>query len=352
MNYISITRNVFPSSVITLLLFLLTSTSASAQGLCDAYFLTALKDQYHGIESQTIQEAIYEASCETQQDKRGTTVDILSQYGNLSFGDNRSSLRTACVTKDRRYFQDNYRDIMYSHLPKEAFSLLSGCFGGLTLTAEREGSQNVRIKATWIPQLDGELAIVDRLEISDPQALKCNNTSFTSRATLIPGEKSILCTLHENRDISITLVTKNKGSKGVWIKKEPTIEIVNYNWDYNVYGKSGSYTYTCKNQFGEVGAQERYIRQMVRNKDAVLKGSCLMRFGGGKVIIDGKELEPPLDSWSYKTYPGQSDPRKIQCLVNGNPRGGMHVSTVDGTWGSDFAIQSLCAGRYGLKRSP
>ena len=305
-----------------------------------------MRTRYSNVTRDNLGSTLHEKTCKKKSGSNSTGVNIYSlEYGNFGFSNDNASFAQSCYSKDYAYFENHAVDLIFSFMPKEAFQYLSTCSGGLGLSVSKQGDI-LRVIAGHAPR-GRRLVKVEEFSIEPGNAVRCRRgQTFSIGEELIADGRGISCTVLRNVDLTVSLNT-DEGQKTGILLKDPEIKAVRYDWSYNLSANKS--TYTCKLHNVEVGSAEHINSYMTRSLDGIIKGSCSIRHGKGKVIVDGTDYVQK-DEWSYdvSTANNNRDRRKVQCSVNGTPIGSVQLTYLDGTFDVPEAITSLCAGRYGI----
>ncbi len=332
------------SLIITAIVFFASTSQAFAQ--CDADVLRALQTRYGSVTRDNLGSTLHEKTCKTKSSSNSTGLDIYTpEYGNFGFSGDNASFAQSCYSKDYTYFENHAADIVFSFMPKEAFQYLSTCSGGLGLSVSKQ-DHTLRVIAGYTAR-GREKALVEEFSIEPRSAVRCPpNQTFRIGEDLIAAGRGITCTILRNVGLTISLNTSQGQRTGILLK-DPEIKAVPYYWTYNL--SANKKTYTCKRQNEEVGSAEYISSYMKKSLDGIIKGTCSIRHGKGKVIVDGTD-HVQYDKWTYEmsTANNNRDPRKVQCKVDGTPIGPVQLTYLDGTWNVPEAITGLCAGRFGI----
>ena len=326
------------------------TNSSQVYAQCDAEFVKALRTEHMEVTSDDIGIALYQASCTSKSEGRTTKLNIASsKYGNLDYGDSRSSLANACSEKDYEYFRRSKRDLTVTALPPSALDLLSNCLGGLTLRVRKVG-RVLDIFASYRTQDGADTpAFVDNLTVKPESAVRCStNDVFPKGLKMKSGGHVLGCEiLNDDEDISVFLNTTGP-SKTVWVKREPKIETVRYKWTIR---RLPDLYYNCLND-GEIFGVAKYIDPTMRNQGRVnpnlLAGSCLVLHGKGTIKVDGGNSQTLKDIWGIKQIPRRK-PVFFQCTLNNEVIDTVaHDCRRENTCKSETSMAYYCAGQYGL----
>lgn len=333
--------------VIALCIALTANTAASAQSVCEAQAIEALRSTSTSQTRSETSSLLYEMACSEKISGSSTNASgERTGYFQGSFSTAKSSTARACAEKDIAYFSRNSADIATSFLPREAFEILGRCQGGLQLRATSQ-SGILTISSTYVPKdnNDPAAATVRSLSILPAGVAQCE-AGLGSEDKIGPGSTIVLCTLTDPRkDVTIALTT-DAGAMRAFVPGVPEISYARFDWSYRV-GRPTNLT-QCRNQGGNVGSFNDCRADGTCNNQLAITGLCLARNGRGMLTVGDTEYLQA-DVWDYAIKGGPNTGWYI-CSLNGEDIGNAHDCHADKTCGSVSAIVGTCAGRYGLSR--
>lgn len=335
------------SALTALLLF---GHSSEAYAQCDAELVRAFKSEYSFVTDNTVDEAIYSASCKRSGKATSTAFNVsVPKIGSLGFSMGGKTIAQACYEKDMSFFSRHRSAIAQSALPPSAIQpLLVGCFGGLSLSVSVLERQ-VQVRAAYASEGGGgELAKVQHFDVfrtGDAKSVTCKPPVLRKGETLIPGGRTTACDRGDGRSgLSIVLNT-DKGERSVWVSPEPKIEIKLTDWSYNGRGyksnKGGPNT-QCMTESGPVGGPVDCRNDGTCGNAMAIRGLCMYRHGLGTVTVNGSKV-PNHVNWGYET---SSQSAWTQCTLNGHAVGPKVNCQDDKTCGKPNAIIGMCVARH------
>ena len=275
-------------SLVSIVLSLLFYAHAIAS--CDADVLSAMRTTFIGIKDDVLWKAAMEKACHSNADANSIGVEYMGI--GVDFAD--SSLASACLLKDEKFFQRNSLRIAASYLPTDA---IRTCGPGVYFTVTEPPSHKVvNFKATSQPTGSGDLAKVKKLTWHPAKSLSnCDGDLLHAGAVLIPEGIAASCDRSDDADSDITVtLSTNQGTKILYLARYPEILPHKFKWDHYV-GHPDIY-YKCKDvsepenpvPYGDFIDCSKYE---ICGQSEEKSGFCATKFWTSYLTIDGQRIK-------------------------------------------------------------
>jgi hypothetical protein len=235
-------------ALVSLTFFGGTTANAADVARCDAELVRAFSDVYKEDVTRVTSEQVFKKTCSDSSSSSGMSISVPIKGVPISFGGSSNSVRSACATHSRAFFEDyKYSLLVMKASDSVKENLVRSCFGGVSLVAEETNSG---IVVTAFGQATGDHPV----QVSDFNSLpkagaEAINDNFKPDSIVSMRGTTSLFERKTKKAIAFALNTKKDGSASITV---PGLEIIRVTWGFKSI-KHNEYPYLFFQCMGQIG---------------------------------------------------------------------------------------------------
>lgn len=206
-------------------LFLFAAGPANSE--CDPQVIRSFFNELKLKESGTRAEALYNKTCSSRSSNNGISVSLPVE---VPFSGKASSktIRTACATSDKKFFETYAKELILVHLDDDVkLRMAQQCFNGVTMIAT-ENSGSITI------ELYGKTDRPEGVKVESFEAHPCKSVIAESKVpgngTWLPPNGTAVTYIRKNRNVDITFQLLTKDGAGIAKVVLPGRQVIPVTW--------------------------------------------------------------------------------------------------------------------------
>ena len=185
---------------------------------CSEAKIRAFSDVFKSSQYKLRAEALYAKSCSSRTSNSGVSVSLPIEGVPLSAGASSKTVRNACATQDKKFFEKYEADVLLVHASDTVkLALTQACFGGVTILA-REDSGSITVDIYARSKTD-EGVILKEFISSPPLAVETVSAVPAAGTKLRPEGTTLVFKRKSGEDITFVANSEKDGRATVTLQE-------------------------------------------------------------------------------------------------------------------------------------